>query len=503
MRGRHSKVRRPATIAIWIAASSFALMAAWSLASPLYSGPDEPAHVIRAVSVAHGQIIGQTYEGQGNAQTLVVIPQVYSIGQLLKRCYRFRPEVPASCSPRIATSGGPVQALTYEGRYPPLYYLLVGWPSLLFTSGTGVYAMRLISALFSAFMLGLAIYAVRRWSRARALPLGILVALTPIATYLSGVVNPSGLEICAAICMWASGLVLFTENLDDPPIGLLVITTGSAAVLTSMRGLSPLWTVLILAAEVSLGSWRKTLRLVRTRRDVQICICILFAVALGATCWVVAYHALDLIPAGQQITPGSSNIHILSLSVRSATSWLPQMVGIFGSLDTSAPSWAIDIWYGAALAILIVGLLSGPARRRVVLVAIFVVGFGLSVLLQYSQARRVGLVWQGRYLLPILAGLPLVSATVLDRPERWRLVWRALTPVLAVSLFVATAAAFFQALRRYAVGATGALDLRGTWRPLGGQWSVIAIMLVATAGLTCGIVAACRSQGAPSESPAP
>jgi hypothetical protein len=503
MRGRHSKVCRPATIAIWIAVSSFALMASWSLASPLYSAPDEPAHVIRAVSVAHGQIIGQTYEGKGNPQTVVVIPQVYSIGQLLKRCYRFRPDVAASCSPHIPTSGQPVPALTYEGRYPPLYYLLVGWPSLFFTSRAGVYAMRLASAFFSSLMLGLAIYAVRRWSRARALPLGILVALTPMAMYLGGVVNPSGLEISAAICLWASSLVLFTEHLDDPPLGLVVITTASAAVLTSTRGLSPLWTVLILAAAVSLGSWRQTLRLVRKRLDVQICACILVAVGLVATAWIVAYHALDLVPAGVLVAPGASNADVLTLSLRSAASWFPQMVGIFGSLDTSAPGWAIDVWYGAALAVLTVGLLSGRARRRAVLVAIFILGFGLSVLLQYSQARRVGLVWEGRYLLPFLAGLPLVSATVVDRQATWRPVWRALTPVLAVSLSVATAAAFYQALRRYTVGANGALDLQGPWQPRGGPWTVMAVMLVAAAGLAYGIFAACRPQGAPSESPAP
>jgi hypothetical protein len=42
---------------------SFALVALagslWSLASPLYSGPDEPAHATRAVSLVRGQWLGE------------------------------------------------------------------------------------------------------------------------------------------------------------------------------------------------------------------------------------------------------------------------------------------------------------------------------------------------------------------------------------------------------------------------------------------------------------
>src|SRR4051794_34366630 len=43
----------------WVSSVIFIVIGAvWSLSSPLMSVPDEPAHTIRAVSIAHGQLRG-------------------------------------------------------------------------------------------------------------------------------------------------------------------------------------------------------------------------------------------------------------------------------------------------------------------------------------------------------------------------------------------------------------------------------------------------------------
>ncbi|HXY42749.1 MAG TPA: DUF2142 domain-containing protein [Acidimicrobiales bacterium] len=483
-----------AAVAVWVGLSAFALIAAWSLAAPVYSGPDEPAQVLRAVSVAHGQLLGQAAEGPANPRTWVVVPQAYAIGNELVRCFRRHPDVPASCAPRLDVSSEPVSVTTYVGRYPPLYYLLVGWPSLLVASTAGVHLMRFASALLSALMLALALYAIRRWSAATTLPLGVLVSATPMVFYLGGMVNPNGLEITAAICLWVSGLVLFIEHRQRPPVGLLAIVTVSALVLTSMRALSPFWTVAILIALISLGSWRQAWRLVRDRRAFRVAAGLLVAVGLGAAAWIVGDHAFDVIRAGTQVSPRASNGRVLALAVRTAPSWIPQMVGIFGSLDTPAPQWALDIWYAATLAVVALGLLSAQARRRAVLVGVVIVGFCVSVLVQFLQARDHGLLWEGRYLLPFAVGVPLVSTALAARSPRMSALWRRLTPVLAVALSVAGVASLFQALRRYTVGATGSLDLRGAWQPRGGSWTVMALAVMATAAFAGGILVACRAQ---------
>ncbi len=46
------------------------------------------------------------------------------------------------------------------------------------------------------------------WSKGRLLLVGVLVAATPTTIFLASVINPNGLEITAALCLWCSGLIL-------------------------------------------------------------------------------------------------------------------------------------------------------------------------------------------------------------------------------------------------------------------------------------------------------
>jgi len=92
----------------------------------------------------------------------------------------------------------------------------------------------------------------------------------------------------------------------------------------------------------------------------------------------------------------------------------------------------------------------------------------------------------------------LVSTATSDRPSWGCPLWRALTPILAIGVFAADAGSLFQLLRRYTVGATGPLDLRGPWRPPGGPWLLLAMAAVASAAFAGGMVAASRG---PREAP--
>jgi len=102
----------------------------------------------------------------------------------------------------------------------------------------------------------------------------------------------------------------------------------------------------------------------------------------------------------------------------------------------------------------------------------------LPVALESRVAPCLGLVWQGRYTMPIAVGVPLIAAYALTQlPEpaddaRVRtpadmLITRLCATVVAV-LAIAHVTAFLSALRRYTVGAglTHKLDLfSGPWQP--------------------------------------
>ena len=170
----------------------------------------------------------------------------------------------------VVTSEKTVPSLTYVGHYPPLYYLLVGTGSYLSEQKAGLYAMRLISAAMSAYMIAMCAYTIVRWSRRRTIAIGVFLAFTPLAYFLSSSVNPSGFEIATAICLWSAAVIFGLDYADDPPHGLIVVIAIAASVLILIRGLSPLWVILVALTIVALVGPRTIIDLARRRRDVQI-----------------------------------------------------------------------------------------------------------------------------------------------------------------------------------------------------------------------------------------
>ncbi len=203
----------------------FALMVAWSFATPLGAASDEPTHIVKAAAVARGEFLGQPAEAsssggqghEGRAVMAVVVPATFARDGNLATCYRHHPKRNASCAPPMSTSTRLERTTTYVGRYPPLYYLIVGLPTRFLQAGSAVRFMRVLSSLASALLLGLALAVAWRWSRARLLPLAVVLAATPMVIFLGGVVNPSGLEISASIASWTTGLVLIEGRAGSPP----------------------------------------------------------------------------------------------------------------------------------------------------------------------------------------------------------------------------------------------------------------------------------------------
>src|SRR3954447_2336385 len=145
----------------------FALLTVlWSLATPLPSGPDEPAQYVRAASVASGVLTGEHPPRTPAFAVVVHIPAQLRFMGAGRGCYYGPPSRGAGCAtPPAQQEEGTVRAVTYVGYYPPLYYALTGWPSRFSTSRVGLRAMRLTSAVLGALLLGLAVATARRWSR--------------------------------------------------------------------------------------------------------------------------------------------------------------------------------------------------------------------------------------------------------------------------------------------------------------------------------------------------
>lgn len=462
---------------------TFLNFSAWSIASPLFSAPDEPTQVVRAAAAVRGELVGSTIGSVKNATTRVTVPAVFNAGPPYTLCFAFHSDVPASCALPIEASGHPVRTTTYAGRYPPLYYLIVGLPSLLVKSVPGLYLMRLMSALVNALFVSLALVTVALWSRRRLLFVAVMAAATPMVWFLGGVVNPSGLEICAAICLWVSGLVLVTEHADAPPPGLVAVVAFSAGVFMLVRPLSPLWVALTVAL-LALAGGRRAVAALFASRPVRWTIPPLAACGALAVWWIESEHSLDLLPVGAHLAPNASLLDVIRAAVEDIPWWLHQMVGIFGALDTPSPLLSYGLWALVVGVMCAVALVVGRWRERAALVGLVLCVLCLPVGIAVSQYHRLGIVWQGRDILPLAVGIPVLAVGIAqDSGALAR--WQGFAAVGAcLALGVASIAAFLDALRRYTVGMDGPLDfLHGAWHPPFGTLAVAGYAIVVVAAL--------------------
>ncbi|HVE47864.1 MAG TPA: DUF2142 domain-containing protein [Acidimicrobiales bacterium] len=463
-----------------------ALMGGWAVASPLFSSPDEPAHVAKAAGAARGQFLGRPVRGDPLLRTFRA-PAVFATGHAVPDCYKFKPDVGAACAPAFGGLRRTGDVVTHVGNYPPLYYTLVGLPTLVAPSAAGVYLMRLVSVALSAAFLAWALVCAARW-RSPILLAGVAAATTPMVLYFGASVNPNSLEMSTAICLWVSGLMLLVpaeaerrakgeddvgddghDEHEPTRVGqidtMLVAAAGlSAAVLVSMRTLSPLLLGLIGLFLLGLTSRRRLADLVG-RRDVRMWLAVGAVAAAIAVVWLIVHDTIQLprvdefrdLPA----TTAARN------SLGKTDGDIRQMVGVFGWLDTPSPALTFYLWFFATGTLIVFGLVAASRRLLMGLLAVIAATVVVPRLLEFPSVQKYGFGWQGRYGLPLAVGVPLLAAfAVGSRPEMLG-AWSAkVTRVVIALLGVAHVAVFVVVLRRYMVGVNGPLDfLDGPWQP--------------------------------------
>ena len=395
-------------------------------------------------------------------------------------CYYAKANVTADCAPKLSGSRAIQRIATPAGRYPPLFYAVVGWPSRWFPTTGGAYLMRLLAALVAAALLASAFLSALESRAAFLVPVGALAAITPMTLYLGASVNPNGIEIAAAVGVWMSLAALLLRS-DGPNAGRLVARAGIASiVLVHMRGLSPLWLAMIVGIVVVAAPWsrvRAVLRMSATR----FWIILVVVNALLAGLWIMLAGALDL--AHSTAPAGGS---VLRATIGKVDWNLHQMIGLFGPLDTNAPSFTYLAWF-MAVGLLVLGAVAFGSRRGAIAVGVVT---GLSIVvpiaIEAKQAHTFGLVWQGRYMLPVAVGVPIMAGFVLS--EAWpQLARRAARPVMILSgwLALAGAVALYGTLRRYSVGGNGRLlfFLSPTWSPPVSVIIVLAAFFLGAAAL--------------------
>ena len=485
---------------VWAVATAlfFGLCAVWSLATPIDAANDEGSQVIKAASVVRGEILGtpltaatarslpkgqvgvlkmcEVYLHQPGAQehdaasrcsapfTIVTVPQSFSTLPPSKPC-NSNPLIPDECPTHLDGSKRPVEAITYVGRYPPLYYAVVGLPSLVSASDTAIYGMRLVSGLLTAVLLGLSIALVTTWSSRRLLLLAVTVATTPMLVVFGSTVNPSGLEMSAALCTWTGLLILVLEHAERPPPSLVAACTATSALMALCRSLSPLWLALIAVFVAALRP--AATRSLAADRRVRIGSVVVALTMVVVVVYVLWAKSLNVLPVGGIVPPNTPISSVVELALGHTGLLISQFAGAFGWGFASPPLAGIALLTAAVGALVLGGIVTGARREVVVLAALIVTALVLPLLIVLSQANKDGIVWQARDGFPLYCGVILVAGAIagalVGQPRAGQSsagnrVVRRLIVIVAVCVAGSQLADLLWAIRRYTVGLAGPLN---------------------------------------------
>jgi len=494
---------------VWL--TSFLLVALltglWVVADPLYAGPDEPAHVIRAVAVDHGQLTGEKLsrrlrrELRGERQDflMVRVPAVYGIASSYT-CFAFKPEVTAECL-RFTGSTRERDDATYVARHPPAYYAFVGIASWVGRPGSGtVYLMRFLSALLASALVATAITAITLARAPRVIALGLAFALTPMVLFVTSVVNPSALEISAAIAVWTGGLVLVSRA-DVRIDKWLVAGVGLGGCgMALSRQLGPLWLGLIALTLLGVAT-RPAVRNLLRSNWARVWGLLIIASCLAQLAWNARYP-LDVSAEGRPpMHEGTSQV--IRIVTGRYFSRYHEMIGLFGWGDSPTPALTWIPWTAGIVFLLFAAALWVTRRHLLVLLALVAAVIVVPIIIESSTYNEGGGVnWQGRYTLPLAVGVPIFAAFALAATYRGReLVSSRFLLATGVLLGLAQLVAFAQNLRRYTVGYDGAFQFwqNPRWTPPGSPLLLTIAFGFAVSGFLVWLLVAVPGAGKRSE----
>ncbi|MDQ6785088.1 MAG: DUF2142 domain-containing protein [Actinomycetota bacterium] len=460
--------------------ASMLLAVVWIIAQPPYSGADEPAHFAEAQALYSGQFLPKLVPYYAEFESGVATVHLPNNGAA---CFIAQPAASAGCD-RQSFKGDPTlkKAYIYVSREPFLVPLLTGLPAYLSPHRTGLYLARFLNAVIGSSLFATAIGMA--FSRRRPfLVLGIVLAMTPSVVADFGILGTSTLEIGSAVLVWISvALLIDGERMTR---GLRwAFTVGSVLLLLS-RPISFVYLALALLALAVACRRRTWLSLLRGRGGV-VTVVVVGAVSILALAWyqlVTAPYNPNYF-AVQHLAPITTWTERISRPIAASADYWRQAIGAVGYNEYNGPWWMTLLWTLVAGLVGGMGLLLGRWRRAAAVAMIFIVILGLQVVVQAIVAPKIDLFWQGRYDLPMLAGVLILSVANLDHHRSRLPELRRLVPLGVAAAGVGQLLLFFGALRRYVVGTNGSFNIFAWstgWRPPIPVLSLVAAGIVAIA----------------------
>jgi len=460
----------------------FLVAAAWSVTTPVTAAPDEPAHIIKATGVVHGDIYGDDVDGT-QVRQFTEIPHAIAIMPFYT-CNMFQPDVTAACATIDDSNAfAPTTTASTAGLYNPVYSYLVGWPSLFLPGSTAVYAMRLVSALITTFFAGLAVWAASllpssRWSAATA----VLVA-TPSVLFLTGVVTPNALESATTAAFVAALVTAVRTRARGRLLNLLAaVMLVSGVIQVHTKSLAIVWlglAVIIVAVWAGWARFRAFLV-----RPVVLAVVAAVTVSLVLSVWQTMSTG-TLGQMGNYPGVGTRPIDGFFVMLDRTMEFYPSIIAMFGWGDTHPPQWIQFFYVGIGAALLLAALLGRARVRAKLAVALSVGSFVLvPAVLQAASVTNSGYIWQGRYALGLFVTMAFVAALVAseDLLRMRETTQRRILGAVVLLAGTAQSVSLIFALWRQSAGvnaATVTFMLSPSWTPPIGQPAALVVCVLA------------------------
>ena len=478
-----------ARVVLPILALLMLLTTAWALASPLMGVPDEPAHFIRAAAVVRGEPLGAPDDLSRYPEILV--PK-FIAESLQMGCFAGDSDKTAACQAPVTDNDQLVASRTSAAQNSPLYYALVGWPSLLLNGAPALYAMRIVSALLTSLLLTTMVTALLAQSRTWWPVVASVVGITPMVLFLGGSLNPNAVEMAGTGALLALLTLMLRRPLQNRQLWLVgSLAVASSFALTSGRSIGMLWLAIAGLAALLCAPWGTVVALLK-RPPVWFTLAGIAAAAISCLAWL-AYFGSATAQSDSVIEPRAPGIlAILMLMLENTFDYWSGWIGQFGWIDYQAPAGVMVVWFGAICAVLFTGLVLTKGRLRRALGLSVVATLIVPLAVQGSFYNEIGMMWQGRYLLPLYLCMLVLAGLALDEAFPTSTTRTARTAVTAgIGLLgIAQIATFAFVLRRYVVGTQSWIQMfqAPAWQPPLGWMTLVIVFALVWAGIIALVV---------------
>jgi len=463
---------------IYFGVAIFVLTAVWSLMTPLFSGPDEPSNFVRSAAVVRGEWVGENVAPsplKSYWTTTVDIDPQFGAANNIPWCFAPYSDHPGCGSRLEDTQVTDIPAWTNMGRYPIASFFISGIGTVFGAQDLSVRAARLMMSLACAMLIALSLAEMKRRA---ASSIGVLMAVLPGTVFLASTMNPSALEICAALALWT---IMPSVIAHDRTRFNALVFGFSGALLILTRAIGPVLYVLVCALSYVSTKQRRQL-VVITKQFINV-LAIHGLAVLFAGWWYLEIYSFQTNNVLSEGIPSILMRSQINQAVRHIPVLLDQAVGNFGWLDSPMPRIALYIIVVLYSVVLAGSVVVGSAGTRIALIALCLVIIAVVIVLDvnyYSMLRAFGA--QGRHIVPLLVGLPIIAASSFTWKRNWE--------VAAVGIWgLVMVWAGLGALRRYTVGINGnnAMDMftDRAWNPVLGFWPTVILLIMSTLAVVC------------------